>query len=60
MLSMEFAFEVRPELLQDIGRHVDAELHTKLGYGVASGPAVRVLGGRDCHCGRVFRTFPNN
>jgi hypothetical protein len=30
VFSTELTFEVRPELLQDVGRHVHAELHAEL------------------------------
>jgi hypothetical protein len=30
MFSTEFALEIRPEFLEDIGRHVNAELYAEL------------------------------
>jgi hypothetical protein len=57
MLSLEFPFQVRPELLQDIGSHVGTELDAELRRGVSSIPAVDVVGVRNRHCGCVSQYF---
>jgi hypothetical protein len=49
VIATEFSCQVRPELLQDIGSHVDAELHTELRYGLRSSPVVRIVSHRNCH-----------
>ena len=38
VLAMKPSVEIRPEFLQDIGGHIDAELNAELGAGVAGGP----------------------
>ena len=60
MLSLELPFKVRPEFLQDVGGHVDPELHAKLRYGVGSVSVLRVVGVRNSPPQLSFRLLPNN
>jgi hypothetical protein len=42
-VSPKLPLDFWPKFLQDIGGHVDADLHAELRNGVASGPIVRVV-----------------
>src|SRR5271165_6011074 len=57
VLSGKLAVDIRPELLQDVRRHVRAELHTEFGDGIGGRPVIRIVRGRNGHCGRIANNF---
>jgi len=49
-LASKLTADIRPELLQYVRRHVDPQLHTKLGNCVASRSVIWIVCIRNRHC----------